>query len=272
MVVVLSAGNDAGGEFSISTPAFATIESPGDAPSAIAVGATTNSHFMVEGVEVPGAGVPSNLQQIAGALGDGPISIGAVGAPLRNTGPACDTLPAGSLTGAFALIERGGCPFLTKTINAEIAGASGVIFYMDDQSPLSAPAGLFFTHVPSIMISNNDGLALKSFIDANPDHTAFIDPSAIEQSATTFNQLTLFSSLGPSLGDNGLKPDVVAPGGSNVRFANLYMAAQSYDPLGALYSANRYAAASGTSFAAPLVAGAAALVKKAHPRSRSSPR
>ena len=130
---------------------------------------------------------------------------------------------------------------------------------------LSAPAGLFFTTKPAIMISHNDGLALKSFIDTNPEHIVFIDPSAIEQSASVFNLLALFSSLGPSLGDNGLKPDLVAPGGSNLRFANIYMAAQAYDPLGALYSSNRYAAASGTSFAAPLVAGAAALVKQAHP-------
>ncbi len=271
MVVVLSVGNEAGGPFSINSPAFGTIESPADAPSAIAVGASTNSHFMVEGVEVSGADVPPNLKQIIGALGDGPVTIGAAGAPLRDVtklgddGSACNALPPGSLNGAFALIERGACPFLTKAINAEIAGALGEIFYMDDQSPLAAPAGLFFTAKPAIMISHDDGLALKSFIDANPEHTVFIDPSAIEQSASSFNLLAFFSSLAPSLGDNGLKPDLVAPGGSNLRFANMYMAAQSYDPLGALYSANRYAAASGTSFAAPLVAGAAALVKQAHP-------
>ena len=45
----------------------------------------------------------------------------------------------------------------------------------------------------------------------------------------------------------------------------LYFAAQNYDPNGELYSTNRYAAADGTSFATPIVAGAAALVKQAHP-------
>ena len=44
------------------------------------------------------------------------------------------------------------------------------------------------------------------------------------------------------------------------------MAAQKYDPLGLLYSDNGYAAADGTSFASPIVAGAAALVKQAHPK------
>ncbi len=43
------------------------------------------------------------------------------------------------------------------------------------------------------------------------------------------------------------------------------MAAQNYDPAGGQYSATRYAAASGTSFSSPMVAGAAALVKQNHP-------
>jgi uncharacterized protein (TIGR03437 family) len=116
------------------------------------------------------------------------------------------------------------------------------------------------------MISNADGLALKSFIDANSGYTVLIDPAAFEQNASPFNTLASFSSLGPSLGANGLKPDLVAVGGSTLNSANMYMAAQSYDPLGELYSANGYVAASGTSFATPLVAGAAALVKQAHPR------
>ena len=45
----------------------------------------------------------------------------------------------------------------------------------------------------------------------------------------------------------------------------MYMAAQSYDPLGSLFGANGYTVAAGTSFATPLVTGAAALVKQSHP-------
>ncbi|MGD0296137.1 MAG: S8 family serine peptidase [Bryobacteraceae bacterium] len=271
MLVVVAAGNDASGQ-SINAPAFGTVESPGDAPSAIAVGATTNSHFMTEGVEVPGDGIVSNLRQITGVFGDAPIPPGAAAAPLVDVAQisgdaqACSTLPAGSLNGAFALIENGACDFLDKAGNAEDAGAAGVIFYMDDQSPLVPPTNLFFTTKPAIMVSNSDGLALKSFIDSNPGHTVFIDPATFEQNNPVFNTLASLSSLGPSLGANGLKPDLVAVGGSTANFENMYMAAQSYDPLGELYSANGYAAASGTSFATPLAAGAAALVKQAHPQ------
>ncbi|HEY6393059.1 MAG TPA: S8 family serine peptidase [Bryobacteraceae bacterium] len=272
MVVVIAAGNDGDGQFSFNNgPALNTIESPGDAPSAITVGATTSSHYMIEGIEVPGAGVPSNLQRINGMLGAGTFPFGAVAGTLidvtqlGDNGLACSALPAGSLNGAFALIVAGGCKPITKALNAQNAGAQGVILYLADQSTLSPPASVSSAFVPVIQISNNDGVALKSFIDANAGRTAFIDPAAFEHEKIPFNELAFFSSLGPTSGDNALKPDLVAVGGSDNFLSDIYTAAQSYDVLGDLYSANGYQAASGTSFSTPLVAGAAALVKQAHP-------
>jgi minor extracellular serine protease Vpr len=262
MVVVMAAGNE--GDTGFSTPTPSTISSPADAPSGIAVGATTNSHFMTEGVEVPGSGVPSNLQLMVGLFGNGNIPIGAAAGPLVDVtalgddGLACSALPAGSLDGAFALIERGTCDFSVKAANAQNAGASGVIFYMADQTSLVSP-GVGPASLTAIMISNNDGLALKSFSDSNPGHTVYVDAAAFEQTTTAFDQLASFSSLGPTTGNDALKPDLVAVG------QDIYMAAESYDPLGDLYSANRYASAAGTSFSTPLVSGAAALVKQAHP-------
>src|SRR5260370_2094317 len=103
MVVVIAAGNDGDGQFSTSGPSFNTIESPGDAPSAITVGATTSSHYLTEGVEVPGAAVPSGLQKSNVAVGYGGFPGGAVAAPLiaatqlGDNGLACSGLPAGSL-------------------------------------------------------------------------------------------------------------------------------------------------------------------------------
>ncbi|NWG13691.1 MAG: right-handed parallel beta-helix repeat-containing protein, partial [Acidobacteria bacterium] len=67
-----------------------------------------------------------------------------------------------------------------------------------------------------------------------------------------------FSSRGPS-SDFELKPDLVAVGTA------VYSAAQSYYPNGELYSSTRYASAQGTSFSAPMVAGAAAALKALKP-------
>ena len=263
LVIVASAGNS--GQDGQFYPTFNSIGSPGDAPSVIAVGATTNSHTFLETVSVTGPGVPPNLSAIQTRAGDAYVPRGSVTAPLRdvtqfgNDGLACSPLPAGSLFGAFALILRGTCTFAVKAANAQAAGAAGVIFYMADDSPIIGLLGLSSFAIPAVMISNSDGLALKNFIAANPEHPVLIDGAGMEQDSASYDLLAGFSSLGPAAGSLGIKPDLAAVG------TNLYFAGERYDPLGALYSSNGYATASGTSFAAPVVSGAAALVKQNRP-------
>jgi minor extracellular serine protease Vpr len=264
LIIVAAGGNE--GQNGNNYPSFNTIGSPGDAPSVIAVGATTNSHVFAETVSAPGSDAPSNLKNIASDPGDALIPTGAVTAPLKdvtqhgNDGLACSALTTGSMIGAIALIERGTCNFSVKVTNAQNAGAVGVIFYMADASPIIAPGGLASFSVPAVMVSNSDGLALKSFVDKNLNHLVTIDAGGAEQdSSSTANELVGFSSFGPSTGDSAVKPDLVAVGTS------MYMATEKYDPLGDVYSANGYAVADGTSFATPLVSGAAALVKQKHP-------
>jgi uncharacterized protein (TIGR03437 family) len=205
--------------------------------------------------------------------------LGAVQAPLiditqlGNDGYACSALPAGSLNGAFALVLRGSptttsCFFSDKAANAQDAGAVGVIFYQNTSAAPFSPSGLADFTGPTAMVSNGDGLALKAYIDANPGKVTVIDPAGIEQSFSGSNQLASYSSLGPSTGDMAIKPDLVATGGADPTAGTppgLYLATQSYDPLGEIYSATGYAAADGTSFASPITVGAAAMVKQSHP-------
>jgi len=258
MIIVVAAGND--GEDGVNYPSFNTIDSPGDAPSVIAVGASTNSHAFTETVSVPGTS-----QNYAAYLGDGTTPASALTAPgidvatLGGGTLACSSFPAGSLTGAIALIERGTCTFLLKLQNAVAGGAVGVIFYMADSTTIVLPGGLGSTSQPTVMISNADGSALQRFLDANLRANVTIDPAEVEQLLTVYNQLASFSSQGPVTGTSALKPDLVAVG------TNMYMAAESYDPLGEVYGANGYTVANGTSFATPMVTGAAAMVKQSHP-------
>ena len=108
LLVVAAGGNE--GDIGTQLPTMNTVDSPGHAPSAIAVGATTNSHIWVSGVRVSGSGVPSNIQKIEGQFGDGPQVFWPITAPLRDVAAvssdsfACAALPAGSLHGDFALI------------------------------------------------------------------------------------------------------------------------------------------------------------------------
>src|SRR3984957_7579922 len=258
MIIVVAAGNN--GEDGANYPSFNTIASPGDAPSVIAAGASTNSHAFTETVSVPGTS-----QNYAAYLGDGTTPSAALTAPaidvatLGGGALACSALPANSLSGAIALIERGTCTFLLTFQNAVAAGAVGVIFYMADSSTAISPGGLGGTPQPAVMISNADGGTLRSYLDANPSQNVTINPTEVEQLLTVYNQLASFSSQGPVTGTSALKPDLVAVG------TNMYMAAESYDPLGEVYGANGYTVASGTRFATPLVTGAAALGKQNHP-------
>ena len=263
-VVVVAAGNSGESGVNTNVQTLNSIGSPAYAPSVIAAGATTNSHAFISLVSVSGAGVPGRLSNITATPAPTSAPDSSVTAPLvdvtqpGNDGLACTSLPAGSLNGALALIERGSCLFSVKMSNAVAAGALGVVFYLADQSSPFPAGGLNAFLQPAVMISNRDGASLKTFIDANAGHAVTLSPLA-EQPLTIFNQLAGFSSAGPSLGLNGIKPEVLAPG------VNMYMPTQSYDPLGELYSASRFTVADGTSYSTPLTAGAAALVKQNHP-------
>jgi uncharacterized protein (TIGR03437 family) len=152
------------------------------------------------------------------------------------------------------------------------------------------------------MISNAAGLVLKSYVDANPGAMVTVDLNGAEEDLATWNlqpcvnptygpcpafipaiaanQLASYSSMGPTP-DGQLKPDIVTVGGLDAGLVpdpndyylpapgGMYSATQNYDPNWAYYfngfSSNRFAAGDGTSFSTPLLAGAAALLKQAHP-------
>jgi hypothetical protein len=93
LTVVVSAGNS--GDSGSVPPTPNTVESPASAPSAIAVGASTNAHVWISSVRVAGQNAPPNLQTIAAIFGDGPIPDTPLTAPLKDvaaldgTGQAC---------------------------------------------------------------------------------------------------------------------------------------------------------------------------------------
>lgn len=156
LTVVVAAGNE--GDTGLALTSLNTISSPGTAPSAITVGATTNAHTFVSSVRVPGATVPVDLQVLQAYFGDGPAPTGPLTAPLRdvsrlgNDGLACSALPSGSLSGAIALIQRGNCLFAVKVTNAENAGAVGVVIYqLEGVDSIFPPGGLSGTAVPAAM-------------------------------------------------------------------------------------------------------------------------
>jgi hypothetical protein len=109
--------------------------------------------------------------------------------------------------------------------------------------------------LPAVLIANSDGLSLKAQLASGFAATLQFVPAPFYTSPAS---IATFSARGPNL-DYSIKPDLLAVG------ENVYTAAEKLDPNGEVFDPSGYTVENGTSLAAPLVAGAAAVIKQARP-------
>ncbi len=253
VVVVAAASNDG--------PTPRTISIPGILADVITVGASTNSRTYTPTVRVTApAPVPGALERMSALAGSVPALTSPVGpavivdvTQLDPSGLACSALPAGSLSGRIVLIRRGICFFRDKVKNAAQGGAAGVVIYNHVSGTVRMDtAG---APIPSVSLTNADGLALLAFLRNNPGTVQVLIDSQLTSFPETADLVTGFSGRGPNT-DFSIKPDLVAPGN------DILSATQSLDPSGDLFNPDRYTTADGTSFSTPIVSGAAALLRQ----------
>ncbi|HSE41702.1 MAG TPA: S8 family serine peptidase, partial [Acidobacteriota bacterium] len=151
------------------------------------------------------------------------------------------------VSGKVALVDRGTCNFTVKVKNAQNAGAVAVVVANNVAGPPTTMGGTDATiTIPSVMISLNSATIIKTQLPA-PGVNVTLNLS----NNGPGDVVSSSSSRGPRRAESGLKPDISAPG-SGITSTG---AGTGNDTL----------TISGTSMAAPHVAGAIALLRQSHP-------
>jgi minor extracellular serine protease Vpr len=242
VTVAVAAGN--------SGPGPGTLESPGRARKVITVAASTNQHFVGQPFTYPAGGGTT----IGAAVGEFAALPGG-SYNLFDTGNNGCTSVDPSASGKLAIIDRGTCSFSQKVANAKAAGAVGALIINNvagDPVAMGRTAG-FDDDLPAVMISKNDGAALRA---ANPPDASA--SATFQEFITPENKdiLAGFSSQGPTNVDFAAKPDLTSVG------VNVLSSCISSDFVDC--GGSSWAFLSGTSMSTPHIAGSAAVLLNLH--------
>ncbi|WP_220595212.1 S8 family serine peptidase [Oscillochloris sp. ZM17-4] len=249
VIVVASAGNSADSNY--------ITGSPGTADSVISVASTTQPDSVLDGFTVNAppviAGDLPALFSVAYDWATKPTVTGDVYYPASNK-DACAAYSASEATainGKVVIVDwtDGSCGSVTRTGNVVAAGGIGAILV--DNSAVFDLAITGSAVIPAVSTSLATGATLKANLTGlNVTFDGALASSILVSDAQQSGMVSSFSSRGPRR-DGMLKPDIAAPG------SGIFSAL--------VQSGDKGQTLSGTSMAAPHVAGAMALLRQIYP-------
>lgn len=247
VLMSISAGNSAlfgDGYFYpyASNPDYGVAGSPGVSTDSLQVASFENTFMDVDGLEY----------SIDGEIGEAAFLSAGSTHPNTIDQKEFEIVAAGlgypedfegkDVDGKYALIQRGGNPFTEKALNAQNSGAAGVIIYNNTDGIVNMQTDPEIT-IPQLFMLKSHGDLLAEAAQAGQAVTITFNGEKTTIDNPDAGKMSDFSSWGltPNL---DFKPEITAPGGQILSTLN----------------DNQYGLMSGTSMAAPHVAGGGALV------------
>ncbi|WP_010676931.1 cell wall-binding repeat-containing protein [Bacillus timonensis] len=248
VVMSISAGNSAhlgNGYYNpyASNPDIGVVGSPGLSYDSIQVASLDNAYMDMDAVTVSIDGEEAGLLTFMSAGNVHPNDVDTKTFEIVAAGLGGPTDFDGiDVAGKYVLIQRGEHSFVDKALNAQNAGAAGVIIYNNTTGYVSMATDNAIV-IPQLFMLMNDGDTLKEQLDAGAKVTVSFEGEKKTAQNPTGGKMSDFTSWGvtPNL---DFKPEITAPGGNIL----------------STFNDDQYGTMSGTSMASPHVAGGSALV------------
>jgi subtilisin family serine protease len=246
-IVVASAGNSG------DTPYI--TGAPGTSDEAISIAASIDDldqNIVSDAIEFKIADTKKVVELVEGTI-TVPAKDSKVSGELVYIGNGADSIPddtAAMVNGRIALIDRGAINFSAKFEVARKLGAIGVVVANNQDSAPIPMGGDGRFEFPAVMITKALGNEIKETLKTKAVSIDFSSEAQIRHEEK-IDQITDFSSRGPRSIDSLIKPEIAAPG------ANIISAHSGTGSESVMFS--------GTSMAAPHMAGVMALMRQAFP-------